>query len=98
MDGEDAVRRSPLHAAAAAGRADIVAQMLQAGCDASKTLQEDFPAFCKVIMAAAADPHFSLPLLLLLSPHPYTPVTVSSTLHMIPYYALVKQCCACRVP
>ena len=42
LDSEDCWGRSPLHMAAAKGRADVVRHLLYAGCDASKWLRVDY--------------------------------------------------------
>lgn len=42
LDMVDGFGRAPLHVAAAAGRVDVVQQLLFGGCDYTKALQADF--------------------------------------------------------
>lgn len=42
LEGLDLTGRSPLHVAAAAGRADVVKHLLYAGCNSSKWLPADY--------------------------------------------------------
>ncbi len=48
VDSFDGRGRTPLHVAAAAGRADVVEQLLYVGCDVSKPLAQDLSSEDKV--------------------------------------------------